>query len=56
MKKVMLLFAATAREFIIQFIHLMRPIYLASPTCFQGERSIISEKHSHYLTSQHNVH
>lgn len=33
----------TARGYIIQFIHLMRPTYLAILICFQGERSNISE-------------
>lgn len=33
----------TLRGCIIQFIHLMRPTYLAILICFQGERSNISE-------------
>lgn len=33
----------TLRGSIIQFIHLMRPTYLASLICFQGDRSKISE-------------
>lgn len=33
----------TVRGCIIQFIHLMRPTYLAILICFQGERSNVSE-------------